>query len=100
MKKTKTTPAQTSGRSKPVKPVADDRAALARRIVAERERLGVKQKIFAWRAGLAVETLSRIENLHVSATPETLAKIEKAIAEFDQELREGKGRDAGRGRSR
>lgn len=67
------------------------RGALARRIIAERERLGVLQKHLAWRAGVAVETLNRIEQERVTATPATLAKIDNAIAEYRRQAGEKTG---------
>ncbi|MFN0011507.1 MAG: helix-turn-helix transcriptional regulator [Phycisphaerales bacterium] len=56
------------------------RVSIARDLIRARRDAGLSQQALAALAGLRQETLSRIETAKHSATPATVAKIERAIA--------------------
>lgn len=56
------------------------RISLARRLVRDRRALGLTQADLARRAGIAAETLNRIEKAKLTPTMTTLQKIDRALA--------------------
>lgn len=56
------------------------RVSIARDLIRARREAGLSQQALADLAGLRQETLSRIETAKHSASPATIAKIERAIA--------------------
>lgn len=55
------------------------RVSIARDLIRARRGAGLSQQALADLAGIRQETLSRIETAKHSATPATIAKIERAI---------------------
>jgi DNA-binding XRE family transcriptional regulator len=60
------------------------RVSLARKIILDRERLGLTQAELARRAGIRVETLNRIENGHTTPSVRTVDKIAAVLEGLDR----------------
>ncbi len=78
-------PAAGKGGTKPALEFA--RVSIARDLIRARRDAGLSQQALADLAGLRQETLSRIETAKNSATPTTVAKIERAIAKASKRLK-------------
>ncbi len=78
-------PAATKGGTMPALKFA--RVSIARDLIRARRDAGLSQQALADLTGLRQETLSRIENAKHSATPATVAKIERAIAKATKRLK-------------
>ena len=59
------------------------RASLARKIIRHRRRLGLSQAELARRAGIAAETLNRIEQGKRTPSVASIEKIDKALREAE-----------------
>jgi DNA-binding XRE family transcriptional regulator len=70
------------------------RVGLARRLIRDRRALGLTQAELARRAGIAAESLNRIEKGKLTPTMATLQKIDRALehAEKSQAENDAKGR--------
>ena len=66
------------------------KAAIARDILRERKALGLTQAELAARAGLRVETLSRLESGKHSPTVRTVEKIDQVLREAAVSTRKAK----------
>ncbi|HTW93367.1 MAG TPA: helix-turn-helix transcriptional regulator [Tepidisphaeraceae bacterium] len=74
------------------KPLADGnypapdamRINLARRLIRDRRAVGLTQAELARRAGMAPESLNRIEKGKLTPTMTTLQKIDRALAQAEQ----------------
>ena len=55
------------------------RASLARKIIRDRRRLGLSQVELARRAGIAAESLNRLEHAKTNPTMRTVQKIDRAL---------------------
>lgn len=63
------------------------RVSIARDLIRARRHAGLSQQDLAVLAGVRQETLSRIENAKHSASPATIAKIERAIANANKPMK-------------
>ncbi len=59
------------------------RVGLARRIIRDRRAVGLTQAELARRAGIAAETLNRIEKGRITPTMTTMAKIDRALTKAE-----------------
>jgi DNA-binding XRE family transcriptional regulator len=62
------------------------RIGLARRIIRDRRAVGLTQVELARRAGIAAETLNRIEKGRLTPTIATMAKIDRALAKAESAM--------------
>jgi DNA-binding XRE family transcriptional regulator len=60
------------------------RAITARDIIMARRRLGRSQSELARQAGIAVETLNRIERARMTPSVATMQKIDRALAKLEE----------------
>lgn len=60
------------------------RASIARSIIKDRARLGLTQRELAERAGIRLESLSRIETGRHTPTVATIEKIDEALRHFER----------------
>jgi DNA-binding XRE family transcriptional regulator len=60
------------------------RVTLARRLIGDRRAVGLTQADLARRAGIAAETLNRIEKAKLTPTMATLQKIDRALTAAEQ----------------
>ena len=60
--------------------IAFGRAAIARKLVSRRIQAGWTQKELAKRAGMRLETISRLEGGKHSPTHETMTRLDQALA--------------------
>ena len=67
------------------------RISLARKIIRDRKRLGLSQVELARRAGIAPESLNRLEHGKANATIRTIEKIDRALKVVEKRaIRAGK----------
>jgi DNA-binding XRE family transcriptional regulator len=64
------------------------RVSLARRVIRDRHAAGLTQVELARRAGIAVETLNRMEKGRLTPSMATLAKIDRALAQAELKSRD------------
>lgn len=67
--------------------VAYARASIARKIILMRRRARLTQAELAERAGVRLETISRLENAKHSPDPSTVDKIDKALKSVEKKSR-------------
>ena len=67
--------------------VAYSRASIARKIILMRRKARLTQAELAERAGVRLETISRLENARHSPDPSTVDKIDKALKSVEQKNR-------------
>ena len=60
------------------------RVGLARRLIRDRRAVGLTQVELARRAGIAPESLNRIENGRLTPTMSTLQKIDRALEQAEK----------------
>ena len=63
--------------------VAYARAVTARDIISARRRVGLSQAELAKRAGIAVETLNRVERAKMTPTGATMQKIDRVVTKLE-----------------
>lgn len=68
------------------------RVLIARDLIRSRRLLGLTQAELARRAGVAPETLSRIEQGHRSPSVATIEKVTRALEKAEAEIGAGRGR--------
>ena len=68
------------------------RISLARNLIRDRKSVGLSQERLAELAGIRQETVSRLESGKNSATPGTIAKIDRVIAAARKRMSKAKGK--------
>lgn len=68
------------------------RISLARNLIRDRKSVGLSQERLAELAGIRQETVSRLESGKNSATPGTIAKIDRVIVAARKRLAKAKGK--------
>lgn len=68
------------------------RVSLARNLIRDRKSVGLSQQRLAELAGIRQETISRLESGKHTATPSTIAKIDRAIAAARKRMSKAKGK--------
>ena len=68
------------------------RVSLARNLIRDRKSVGLSQERLAELAGIRQETISRLESGKHTATPGTIAKIDRVIAAARKRMSKAKGK--------
>ena len=68
------------------------RVSLARNLIRDRKSVGLSQERLAELAGVRQETISRLESGKHTATPGTIAKIDRVIAAARKRMAKAKGK--------
>ena len=68
------------------------RISLARNLIRDRKSVGLSQERLAELAGIRQETVSRLESGKNSATPGTIAKIDRVIVAARKRMAKSKGK--------
>ena len=68
------------------------RISLARNLIRDRKSVGLSQERLAELAGIRQETISRLETGKNSATPGTIAKIDRVIVAARKRMTKAKGK--------
>ena len=68
------------------------RISLARNLIRDRKSVGLSQERLAELAGIRQETVSRLESGKNSATPGTIAKIDRVIVAARKRMAKAKGK--------
>lgn len=68
------------------------RVSLARNLIRDRKSVGLSQERLAELAGIRQETISRLESGKHTATPGTIAKIDRVIAATRKRMSKAKGK--------
>ena len=68
------------------------RISLARNLIRDRKSVGLSQERLAELAGIRQETVSRLESGKNSATPGTIAKIDRVIVAARKRMTKAKGK--------
>ena len=68
------------------------RISLARNLIRDRKSVGLSQERLAELAGIRQETVSRLESGKNSATPGTIAKIDRVIVATRKRMSKAKGK--------
>ena len=68
------------------------RISLARNLIRDRKSVGLSQERLAELAGIRQETISRLETGKNSATPGTIAKIDRVIVAAQKRMPRAKGK--------
>lgn len=76
------------------------RAAMARGIIRDRVAVGLSQKELARRAGIAVESLCRIETAKVTPSLVTIQKIDRVLKQATERREKSAAKIQGKSKSR
>lgn len=68
------------------------RVSLARNLIRDRKSVGLSQERLAELAGIRQETISRLESGKHTATPGTIAKIDRVIVAARKRMSKAKGK--------
>lgn len=68
------------------------RVSLARNLIRDRKSVGLSQERLAELAGIRQETISRLESGKHTATPGTIAKIDRVVAAARKRMSKAKGK--------
>ena len=68
------------------------RVSLARNLIRDRKSVGLSQERLAELAGIRQETISRLESGKHTATPGTIAKIDRVVAATRKRMSKAKGK--------